>query len=319
MELDFLQDEPKLILTYPYKFKFNMIGYLSMIFSFFIIMSILIHLKSYGSDFADKFIIATVLICIPILIFFMGYYLFINAVKLELYENNVVKVTKLLDQMVESGVKNFIFSSTAATFGEPVKEKIDETHQQLPINPYGKSKLMVEKILEDYDAAYGLKSVVLRYFNASGSDKDGIIGESHIPETHLIPLILQAASGKRESIKIFGDDYPTKDGTCIRDFVHVYDLAKAHILGMEKMLKENKSLNYNLGSGEGFSVKEVIEKVKEVTGKDFKVETVEKRAGDPAILVANSEKAKKELGWEPEYSLEEIIDSAWKWENSRKY
>ena len=176
------------------------------------------------------------------------------------YENNVVKVTKLLDQMVESGVKNFIFSSTAATFGEPVKEKIDETHQQLPINPYGKSKLMVEKILEDYDAAYGLKSVVLRYFNASGSDKDGIIGESHIPETHLIPLILQAASGKRESIKIFGDDYPTKDGTCIRDFVHVYDLAKAHILGMEKMLKENKSLNYNLGSGEGFSVKEVIEK-----------------------------------------------------------
>ena len=194
----------------------------------------------------------------------MGYYLFINAVKLELYENNVVKVTKLLDQMIESGVKNFIFSSTAATFGEPVKDKIDETHQQLPINPYGKSKLMVEKILEDYDTAYGLKSVVLRYFNASGSDKDGIIGESHIPETHLIPLILQAASGKRESIKIFGDDYPTKDGTCIRDFVHVYDLAKAHILGMEKMLKENKSLNYNLGSGEGFSVKEVIEKVKEV-------------------------------------------------------
>ena len=210
------------------------------------------------------------------------------------YENNVVKVTKLLDQMVESGVKNFIFSSTAATFGEPVKDKIDETHQQLPINPYGKSKLMVEKILEDYDTAYGLKSVVLRYFNASGSDKDGI------------PLILQAASGKRESIKIFGDDYPTKDGTCIRDFVHVYDLAKAHILGMEKMLKENKSLNYNLGSGEGFSVKEVIEKVKEVTGKDFKVETVEKRAGDPAVLVANSEKAKKELGWEPEYSLEEL-------------
>ena len=235
------------------------------------------------------------------------------------YENNVVKVTKLLDQMVESGVKNFIFSSTAATFGEPVKDKIDETHQQLPINPYGKSKLMVEKILEDYDAAYGLKSVVLRYFNASGSDKDGIIGESHIPETHLIPLILQAASGKRDSIKIFGDDYSTKDGTCIRDFVHVYDLAKAHILGMEKMLKENKSLNYNLGSGEGFSVKEVIEKVKEVTGKDFKVETVEKRAGDPAVLVANSEKAKKELGWSPEYSLEEIIKSAWKWENNRRY
>ena len=237
----------------------------------------------------------------------------------EYYDNNVSKVIKLLDQMVESGVKKFIFSSTAATFGEPVKEKIDETHQQLPINPYGKTKLMVEKILEDYDTAYDLKSVVLRYFNASGSDKDGIIGESHIPETHLIPLILQAASGKRESIKIYGDDYKTKDGTCIRDFVHVYDLAKAHILGMEKMLNENRSLNYNLGSGEGFSVKEVIEKVKKVTGKEFKVETVEKRAGDPAILVADSQKAKKELGWEPEFSLEEIIESAWKWENNRKY
>lgn len=237
----------------------------------------------------------------------------------EYYDNNVSKVIKLLDQMVESGVKKFIFSSTAATFGEPVKEKIDETHQQLPINPYGKTKLMVEKILEDYDIAYDLKSVVLRYFNASGSDKDGIIGESHIPETHLIPLILQAASGKRESIKIYGDDYKTKDGTCIRDFVHVYDLAKAHILGMEKMLNENRSLNYNLGSGEGFSVKEVIEKVKKVTGKEFKVETVEKRAGDPAILVADSQKAKKELGWEPGFSLEEIIESAWKWENNKKY
>lgn len=237
----------------------------------------------------------------------------------EYYDNNVVRVIRLLDQMVESNVKKFIFSSTAATFGEPVEDKINENHRQLPINPYGDSKLMVEKILRDYDVAYGLKSVVLRYFNASGSDKDGIIGESHIPETHLIPLILQAASGKRESIKIFGDDYNTKDGTCIRDFVHVYDLAKAHILGMEKMFKEEKSLNYNLGSGEGFTVKEVIDKVKEVTGKEFKVEIVEKRAGDPAVLVADSTKAKNELGWSPEYSLNEIIESAWKWELNRKY
>lgn len=237
----------------------------------------------------------------------------------EYYDNNVVRVIRLLDQMVESNVKKFIFSSTAATFGEPVEDKINESHRQLPINPYGDSKLMVEKILRDYDVAYGLKSVVLRYFNASGSDKDGIIGESHIPETHLIPLILQAASGKRESIKIFGDDYNTKDGTCIRDFVHVYDLAKAHILGMEKMFKEEKSLNYNLGSGEGFTVKEVIDKVKEVTGKEFKVEIVEKRAGDPAVLVADSTKAKNELGWSPEYSLNEIIESAWKWELNRKY
>lgn len=237
----------------------------------------------------------------------------------EYYENNVSKVIKLLDQMVESNVKKFIFSSTAATFGEPLKDKIDETHIQNPINPYGKTKFMVEKILEDYDLAYGLKSVVLRYFNASGSDENGIIGESHIPETHLIPLILQAASGKRGAIKIFGDNYNTKDGTCIRDFVHVYDLSKAHILGMEKMLKEGTSLNYNLGSGEGYTVKEVIEKVKEITKKEFKVEIVEKRAGDPGVLVADSSKAKIELGWEPKYSLNDIIESAWKWELNRKY
>ena len=237
----------------------------------------------------------------------------------EYYDNNVSKVIRLLDQMVESEIRNFIFSSTAATFGEPLKEKIDEAHPQLPINPYGKTKLIVEKILEDYDAAYGLKSVILRYFNASGSDMEGIIGESHIPETHLIPLILQAASGKRESIKIFGDNYSTKDGTCVRDFVHVYDLAKAHILGMEKMLEKKQSLNYNLGSGEGYTVREVIEKVKEVTEKEFKVEIVEKRAGDPGVLVADSTKAKNELGWTPEYSLEDIIKSAWKWELDRKY
>lgn len=235
------------------------------------------------------------------------------------YENNVAKVLKLLDAMVESNVLKFIFSSTAATFGEPIMEKINEEHPQNPINPYGQSKLMVEKILKDYEKAYGMKSVVFRYFNACGSDMSGIIGESHDPESHLIPLILQAASGRRDSIKVFGTDYATQDGTCIRDYVHVYDLAQAHILGMEKMIKDNQSFNYNLGSGSGYSVKEIIDNVKKVTGKDFKVEYVERRAGDPGILIADSTKAEKELDWKPQYSLEQIVISAWKWETNRKY
>ena len=235
------------------------------------------------------------------------------------YENNVAKVLKLLDAMVESNVLKFIFSSTAATFGEPIMEKINEEHPQNPINPYGQSKLMVEKILKDYEKAYRMKSVVFRYFNACGSDMNGIIGESHDPESHLIPLILQAASGRRDSIKVFGTDYATQDGTCIRDYVHVYDLAQAHILGMDKMIKDNQSFNYNLGSGSGYSVKEIIDNVKKVTGKDFKVEYVERRAGDPGILIADSTKAEKELDWKPQYSLEQIVISAWKWETNRKY
>ncbi len=235
------------------------------------------------------------------------------------YENNVAKVLKLLDAMVESNVLKFIFSSTAATFGEPIMEKINEEHPQNPINPYGQSKLMVEKILKDYEKAYGMKSVVFRYFNACGSDMNGIIGESHDPESHLIPLILQAASGRRDSIKLFGTDYATQDGTCIRDYVHVYDLAQAHILGMDKMIKDNQSFNYNLGSGSGYSVKEITDNVKKVTGKDFKVEYVERRAGDPGILIADSTKAEKELDWKPQYSLEQIVISAWKWETNRKY
>ena len=235
------------------------------------------------------------------------------------YENNVAKVLKLLDAMVESNVLKFIFSSTAATFGEPIMEKINEEHPQNPINPYGQSKLMVEKILKDYEKAYGMKSVVFRYFNACGSDMNGIIGESHDPESHLIPLILQAASGRRDSIKVFGTDYATQDGTCIRDYVHVYDLAQAHLLGMDKMIKDNQSFNYNLGSGSGYSVKEIIDNVKKVTGKDFKVEYVERRAGDPGILIADSTKAEKELDWKPQYSLEQIVISAWKWETNRKY
>lgn len=235
------------------------------------------------------------------------------------YNNNVSKVLQLLDAMIESNIKYFVFSSTAATFGEPQSEKISEEHPQNPINPYGKSKLMVEQILKDYDIAYGLKSTVLRYFNASGSDENGLIGESHDPESHLIPLILQAANNKRKSIKIFGTDYNTKDGTCVRDFVHVYDLGRAHILGMKKMKEENKSLNYNLGSGEGFSVKEIIDKAKAITNIDFTVETDKARAGDPAVLVADSSKARRELNWEIEYNLNSIISSAWKWELNRKF
>lgn len=235
------------------------------------------------------------------------------------YHNNVAQVLNLLDAMVETQVKYFVFSSTAATFGEPVRERIDETHPQQPINPYGNTKLMVEKMLADFDTAYGLKATALRYFNASGADDSGKIGESHTPETHLIPLVLQTAAGKRPSIKVFGTDYPTPDGTCIRDYVHVNDLARAHILALEKMMKDNQSERFNLGSGSGFSVAELIKQAKQITGIDFKVETAPRRAGDPAVLVADSSKAQKVLGWKPEYTLARIIETAWNWEKNRLY
>ena len=235
------------------------------------------------------------------------------------YHNNVAQVLNLLDALVENNIKYFVFSSTAATFGEPVREKIDETHPQLPINPYGNTKLMVEKMLADFDTAYGLKSTALRYFNASGADDSGRIGESHSPETHLIPLVLQAAAGKRPCIKVFGTDYPTPDGTCVRDYVHVNDLARAHILALEKMVRDNQSERFNLGSGSGFSVAELMKEAKKITGIDFKVETAPRRAGDPAVLVADSTKAQKMLGWQPEYSLSRIIETAWNWEQNRRY
>ncbi len=235
------------------------------------------------------------------------------------YHNNVAKVLNLLDAMYENAVHYFVFSSTAATFGEPIHPKIDENHPQKPINPYGNTKLMVEKMLEDFDTAYGLKSVALRYFNASGADDSGEIGESHTPETHLIPLVLQAAAGKRPCIRVFGTDYPTPDGTCVRDYVHVNDLARAHILALEKMAQENQSLRYNLGSGNGQSVAELIAQAKEVTGVDFKVEYKGRRAGDPAVLVAESAKAARELGWKPQYDLKQIIQTAWNWEQHRRY
>lgn len=235
------------------------------------------------------------------------------------YHNNVAKVLDLLDALVENDIKYFVFSSTAATFGEPVRPKIDESHPQNPINPYGNTKLMVEKILADFDTAYGLKATALRYFNASGADDSGEIGESHNPETHLIPIVLQAAAGKRASIKMFGTDYPTPDGTCVRDYVHVNDLARAHILALEKMFKDNVSERFNLGSGNGFSVAEIVKEAKRITDIDFTVEKAPRRDGDPAVLVADSAKAERILGWKPQYNLTRIIETAWNWEQHRKY
>lgn len=235
------------------------------------------------------------------------------------YHNNVAKVLDLLDALVENDIKYFVFSSTAATFGEPIRPKIDESHPQNPINPYGNTKLMVEKILADFDTAYGLKATALRYFNASGADDSGEIGESHNLETHLIPIVLQAAAGKRPSIKMFGTDYPTPDGTCVRDYVHVNDLARAHILALEKMFKDNVSERFNLGSGNGFSVAEIVKEAKRITGIDFTVEKAPRRDGDPAVLVADSAKAERILGWKPQYNLTRIIETAWNWEQHRKY
>lgn len=234
------------------------------------------------------------------------------------YDNNVANTLNLLRVMMEAGVKKFIFSSTAATFGNPQYTPIDEKHPQSPINPYGMTKLMVEKILMDYDKAYDFKSVRLRYFNASGADVDGEIGEAHNPETHLIPLVIEAVMGKREDIKIFGTDYETPDGTCVRDYIHVTDLAEAHILALKYLLDGGESDDFNLGNGVGFSVREVIEAVKKVTGKEFKITEVERREGDPAVLVASSEKIKDKLNWKPLFTdIEEIVKTAWNWHQKR--
>lgn len=234
------------------------------------------------------------------------------------YRNNVCNTHTLLNAMIEHDIKCFIFSSTAATFGEPEYTPIDEAHPQKPINPYGHSKLMVEQILADFDHAYGLKSVSLRYFNAAGADPEGELGERHIPETHLVPLVLQAASGRRDNITIFGTDYDTPDGTCLRDYIHIKDLCSAHLLGLEHLVAGGESKAYNMGNGLGYSIKEVIDVAKKVTGTDFEVKLGERRDGDPARLVADSSLLQKELGWEPEFTqLEDIILHAWEWE--KKY
>ncbi|MCB1172188.1 MAG: UDP-glucose 4-epimerase GalE [Leptospiraceae bacterium] len=233
------------------------------------------------------------------------------------YNNNVVRTVTLLDRCVEAGVKAFVFSSTCATYGMARSDRISEDHPQNPINPYGQSKLMVEHILRDYERAYDLRHVILRYFNAAGADPKARIGERHDPETHLIPLVLDAALGRRDSIKIFGTDYDTPDGTCIRDYIHVNDLAQAHILGLEQAINQNASAIYNLGNGNGYSVKEVIETCREVSGRPIQTEATERRAGDPPVLVAAADKARKQLGWQPEFAdLESIVTHAWRFHES---
>ncbi len=236
------------------------------------------------------------------------------------YQNNVCNTLNLLEIMVKHNVNKFIFSSTAAVYGNPLEIPISETHPLNPINPYGQSKVFVEKILQDFVKAYELKYVSLRYFNASGADPQGKIGESHNPETHLIPLVLKTAKGERESIKIFGTDYPTPDGTAIRDYIHVMDLAEAHLLALEYLLNGGNSDVFNCGYGHGYSVREVIETAKKVTGIDFKVEEADRRPGDPPILVADPTKLKQKLNWQPKYNdLEFIIKTAWNWELNRRY
>ena len=231
------------------------------------------------------------------------------------YTNNVTNTQNLLDAMVRHDVKYFIFSSTAAIFGEPQYVPIDEVHDKKPINPYGRTKLIVEQMLEDYERAYGLKFVALRYFNAAGADPEGRIGERHDPETHLLPLILQAVSGRRSNITVFGRDYDTPDGTCIRDYIHICDLCDAHMLALESLMKTGYSGAFNLGNGNGFSVQEVIDTAASVTGCKVPVEYGERRVGDPARLVADSQQARKQLAWKPNYSsLETIVEHAWQWE-----
>lgn len=233
---------------------------------------------------------------------------------LKYYDNNVYGTKVLLEKLIGYGINHVVFSSTAATYGEPKSIPIVETDPTQPTNAYGETKLAMEKMFKWCDVAHGLKYVALRYFNACGAHISGKIGEAHNPESHLIPLILQVPNGKRESIKVFGTDYPTKDGTCVRDYIHVTDLAAAHILAVKYLIDGNESNTFNLGNGVGFTVNEVIEKAKQVTKLPIKVEQDARRAGDPAVLIASSEKAKEVLGWKPKYdSLETIIETAWNW------
>jgi UDP-glucose 4-epimerase len=230
------------------------------------------------------------------------------------YENNLRNTLNLLQVMLESDTPCLVFSSSCAVYGNPLSIPITENHPQNPINPYGKSKMMVEMILDDYCRTYRLNYVSLRYFNAAGADPDCGIGEWHEPETHLIPLVLDVASGRKDNIKIFGTDYDTPDGTCIRDYVHTIDLADAHVLALNHLLENGKSDTFNLGIGKGFSVREVIEKSREITGKNIKLIEDQRRPGDPPILIAGSEKAKTLLGWQPRYNdISEIIETSWSW------
>lgn len=236
------------------------------------------------------------------------------------YNNNTCATLAVLDAMRRHNVKDFVFSSTCATYGNPQYMPMDEKHPQAPINPYGESKYFVEHILKAFDKAYGLRFTALRYFNAAGADPKGRIGESHTPETHLLPLILQVATGARAGIDIFGTDYDTPDGTCIRDYIHILDLAQAHSLALKRLREGGASDFYNLGSEQGYSVREVISTCERVTGKTIPTVEKQRRAGDPPRLVASAGKARADLGWKPEYqNIEEIIKTAWNWEQNRRY
>lgn len=231
------------------------------------------------------------------------------------YENNVINTLNLLECMIDLKILNFIFSSTAAVYGEPESIPIKEEQNLSPINPYGKTKSVVENILSDYDKSYGLKYISLRYFNACGAHIDGTIGERHNPETHLIPLILQTASGRRNNFKIYGDDYKTKDGTCVRDYIHVMDIAEAHLLSSEKLIQTQSSDIYNIGNKQGYSVREIIDMVEEITQIKIPYKISEKRKGDPAELIADNSKITEKLNWRARYSdLNTIINTAWEWE-----
>ena len=231
------------------------------------------------------------------------------------YENNVQNTLNLLSCMIDLKILNFIFSSTAAVYGEPESVPISEDQKINPVNPYGQTKAIVENILKDYDKAYCLKFMSLRYFNACGAHPDGTIGERHDPETHLIPLILQAASGRKDKVKVYGDDYPTKDGTCIRDYIHVMDLAEAHLLALEDLYQNQSSEIYNIGNNQGFSVSEIVNAAREITQKKINIEISDRRKGDPGQLIADNNKIIKNLKWSAQYSdLKTIISSAWQWE-----
>lgn len=236
------------------------------------------------------------------------------------YQNNVAGTLTLLEAMQRHAVDKLVFSSTAAVYGHPQQALIAEEHPMLPINPYGRSKLMIEQVLDDAAAAYGLRAVALRYFNAAGAHPDGYIGESHDPETHLIPNVLKAVLGDGAGLKVFGSDYPTADGTCVRDYIHVDDLAAAHIAALEWMHSNKGFRAFNLGNGQGFSVMQIIDAARRVTGKDVPFEVAARRPGDPASLVACADLARDVLGWQPRYQeIESIIETAWKWHSARRY
>ncbi len=233
------------------------------------------------------------------------------------FRNNVTNTLNLLDAMLEADVQHLVFSSTCATYGQPEHIPIDEDHPQNPINPYGETKLIVEKALRWYAQAYALEYVALRYFNASGADESETIGEDHDPETHLIPLILQAAAGERERIEIYGTDYPTDDGTAVRDYIHVTDLARAHVKALEYLQRGSESDVFNLGTGRGYSVREMVQSAERVSGRSVRAHEAPRRAGDPPRLIADPSKAERVLGWRAEYDLETIMQTAWNWQQKQ--